>query len=232
MKSLEEAVIARLKVFGHNFEIFVDLEKALQYKEGKIKDIKEVLVVEDIFKDAKKGERVSSELLKKVFQTEDIYKIADKIIKEGEIQITTEYRRKLIEQKRRQIIEYIRKMTVDPRTNLPFTYQRLEEMLESIGFHIDPFKPVEAQVNELLKQLKKKYPIKVEIVKIKVIIPYKYSKIVNILKRKYKIVKEEWKENWIGYFEVPIGIKSEFYSEIGKLTNGEATIEEISANNL
>jgi len=232
MKSLEESVIARLKISNHNFEILVDLEKALQYKEGKIKDIKEVLIVEEIFKDAKKGERVSSDLLKKVFQTNDIYKIADKIIREGDIQITTEYRKKLVEQKKKQIIEHIRRIAIDPRTNLPFTYQRLEEMLESVGFHIDPFKPVEVQINDLLKQLRKKYPIKVEMVKVKVIIPYKYSKSINILKRKYKLLKEEWTENWIGVFEIPAGIKSEFYSDIGKFTNGEAMTEEVSYDNI
>jgi len=226
--SLEKAVVARFHAKDYIFEIYVDLEKALQFREGKIKNIGEVLIVEEVYKDIKKGERVSESVLKKVFGTTDIYEIASKIVKEGDIQITSEYRRKLINQKRKQIIETIRRLVIDPRTSLPFTPQRIEEMLEQVKVNIDPFKPVELQTNEIIKQLKKKFPLKVEITKLKVHIPYEYVKAVNILKKKYKVLKEDWVDNgWIAIIEVPSGIKSEFFSDLGKLTNGEGYSEEI-----
>jgi len=228
MKKLEDAVIARLRLKDNIFEIYVDLEKALEIKEGKSENIREALVVEEIYKDTRKGERVSSGLLKKVFGTEDIYEVAKRIIKEGDIQITTEFRRKLIEQKRRQIIETIRRLAIDPRTKLPFTPQRIEEMLNQVKVHIDPFKPVEVQVDDIIKQIKKKFPIKIELAHIKVMIPYEHTRAVNLIKRKYKVLNEDWGDNgWIAIVEVPSGIKAEFFSDLGKWTDGQGVGEEI-----
>jgi len=221
------AVIARYTKNGHRFEIYVKLEKALEFKEGKIKNIDEVLEIREVFRDAKKGERVSSGLLKQVFGTDDIDKVCEIIIKEGEIQITTEYKRKLIEEKEKQIIEYIRRISIDPRTNAPFTYQRIEEMLKHIKYNVDPFKPIEAQAEEIIKELKKKFPIKVEFRKYYVKIPFEAIRIVNILKRKYKLLEEKYEDYWYGVFEVPAGISGEFLSDVSKLSNGLAEVTEI-----
>ncbi len=225
---LEDAVIARLRIRDHAFEIYVDLDKAINFKEGKLKNIEEVLVVEEIYKDAKKGERVSEHVLKEVFGTEDIYEIASQIIKRGEIQVTAEYRRKLIGQKRKQIIEIIRRLAIDPRTNLPFTPHRIEEMLNQVKVNIDPFKPVEIQANEIIKQIKKKFPIRVEVSQIKVFIPYEEVKAVNLIKKKYKVLKEDWgDEGWFAVVEIPSGIKSEFFSDLGNYTRGKGSAEEL-----
>lgn len=224
--NLKEAVIARLNRGNHNFEIFVNLDKALKFREGKIKDIREVLVVEEIFKDAKKGERTSSEVLKNVFKTDDIYKIAEIIVKEGEINITTEYRRKMIEEKRKLIIEYILRIAVDARTNLPLTRDRLENMLDEIRYNIDPFKDHIEQANEIIKELKKKFPLKIEIKKVKVKLSYDKMRGVEILKRKYNLEKEFYEEQWIGIFNIPIGLYSDFLSDIHKI-DPEAIVEEL-----
>ncbi|RDD52669.1 ribosome assembly factor SBDS [Nanoarchaeota archaeon NZ13-N] len=220
-------VIARYSKKGQNFEIYVKLEKALEFREGKIKNIDEVLEIKEVFKDAKKGERVSSNTLKQVFGTDNIEEIAKIILKEGEIQITTEYKRKLIEEKERQIIDYIRRVSVDPRINAPFTYQRLEEMLKSIKYNIDPFKPAEIQADEIIKELKKKYPIKIEFKKYIVKIPLESVGILGILKRKYKIIEERYDDSWYGTFEVPVGISGEFLSDVSKLSKGSAEIKEL-----
>jgi len=220
-------VIARYSKNGHKFEIYVKLEKALEFREGKIKNVREVLEVEEVFKDAKKGERVSPSILKQVFGTDDIDKVCEKIIREGEIQITTEYKRKLMEEKERQIIEYIRRVAIDPRTDTPFTYQRLEEMLKNIRYNIDPFKPVEPQAEEIIKELKKKFPIKIEIKRYSVKIPLEAIRAVGILKRKYKLLEEKYNDYWHGTFEIPAGISGEFLSDVSKLSNGLAEVNEI-----
>ncbi|MFH7903036.1 MAG: ribosome assembly factor SBDS [Candidatus Aenigmatarchaeota archaeon] len=224
---MNSIVIARYNKGGYNFEIYVDLEKAILFKEGKIKNIEEVLKVHEIFKDAKKGERVSSEILKKIFGKDDILEISKEIILNGEIQITTEYRRKLVEEKKKQVIEYIRRISIDPRTNAPFTYQRIEEMIKDIKYSFDPYKPAEKQAEEIIKELKKKYPIKIEIKRVLVKIPLNKLKIVGIIKKKYGIVEEKYEDFWIGLFDIPVALYSEFVSDISKLSEGEAEIVEI-----
>jgi len=53
------------------------------------------------------------------FGTTDTLKIADIILKKGVLQLTTEQRRKMVEDKRKQIIDFISRQAVDPKTNLP-----------------------------------------------------------------------------------------------------------------
>ena len=55
MVNVDEAVIARLKTHGQNFEILVDCNNAIAIKENKDMDMKDVLAAIKIFTDAKKG---------------------------------------------------------------------------------------------------------------------------------------------------------------------------------
>ena len=58
--------LARLKKRGKNFEIVVDADLAIDFKDGKVADIKEVLKSENIFSDAKKGELASDTQIKEI----------------------------------------------------------------------------------------------------------------------------------------------------------------------
>ena len=67
MVSLEKAVIARLQSHGEKFEVLVDPYLAAKFKEGQSIDISDILAAEAVYKDSGKGEKVSDELLEKVF---------------------------------------------------------------------------------------------------------------------------------------------------------------------
>lgn len=230
VKSLKEAVIARYRKGSEKLEILVDLEKALQYREGKIKNIEEVLIYEEIFKDAKKGERAGMEDLKRILGTTDLLEAINKILKEGEIQITTEYKRKLIEEKKRQIISIIHKNAIDPRTKLPHPIERIESALSKAKVNIDPFKPIEMQLDEIIKKLKLILPLKFEKVKLAFRIYPEYAgRAMSFVKRKFKVLKEEWASDgsWIFLLEVPIGEKEEVISYISKICEGNLDVKEI-----
>ena len=62
--------VARLKKGGANFEIDIDFDAAMKFKEGKA-DIKDVLKAEKIFSDAKKGMEASETQMKQLFETSD-----------------------------------------------------------------------------------------------------------------------------------------------------------------
>ena len=66
-------------------------------------DVKEILKSEQIFSDANKGLLASEESIKKVFGTDDVLKASEIIHKEGDIQLTSEYREQLREEKKKQI---------------------------------------------------------------------------------------------------------------------------------
>jgi len=226
---LDKAVIARLRKFGENFEILVDFYKALEVKEGKDVDPDELLASFEVYKDARKGERHSEETLKKVFKTADIYQIAKIIIREGEIQVPAEYRRKLQEQIKKEIIELIRVNYIDPRTRLPHPPQRIELAMEKAKIHIDITKPAEAQLNEVVKKLKLVLPLKAEKRVLAIKIPTEYIYKVYGYLRAFKPKKEEYDSegNYYCAIEVPAGLAPEIIDKLAKLTDGNAQIKEL-----
>ena len=223
MTDLDKAIIGRIEKAGHKFELFLDPEKAYAYLEGQKKDLNNILVVDEVFKDAKKGERQSPQALKEAFGTDDVYTVLKEVLEKGEVQLTTEQRRKMLEKRRRQILAIIAREAIDVRTNAPIPMQRLELALEHSKIHVDPFKPAEQQVEEVVKALKKELPLKMEHVKIAVKVPSAYTmKAYGILKS-YHILKEEWTSagDLIVMLELPAGLQGELFDKLGKATHGE-----------
>ncbi|HPJ30801.1 MAG TPA: ribosome assembly factor SBDS, partial [Methanothrix sp.] len=107
MVTLEEAVTARLKTHGVVFEVLVDPEGALSYRQGDEVDVEKILAAEDIFENASRGDRSSEEDLVRAFETTDVFRIAAKIIKKGDLQLTSEQRKRIIENKRLQVVNLI-----------------------------------------------------------------------------------------------------------------------------
>ena len=68
MVSLDNAVVARFARGGEHFEVLADPENALLLREGGDIDLDGVLAIEEIFKDASKGEKASDESLKHTFR--------------------------------------------------------------------------------------------------------------------------------------------------------------------
>ena len=102
-----KTVIVKLHRDGNEFEIFVNSDLAYEYITGKRTDALTVLEAEEIFKDARKGERQTEEKIRKSFGTTEIAKVAEAMLKHGEVPITTEQRNKLIEEKRKQVVKII-----------------------------------------------------------------------------------------------------------------------------
>ena len=221
----EKFTSARFTKDNEHFEVLVKPEKALDYRMGKIASITEVLVAETIFSDANKGTKVSEEALRKSFGTTDALKIADIILKKGTLQLTTEQRRKMTEEKRRQIVAFISRQAVDPKTNLPHPPLRIEQAMEQIHYPIDPFKSTEEQAREIVKLLRTILPLKMEQVTVAVSIPVQYAaRAYGKVKEFGTIKREEWRADgsWSGVLEMPAGLYASFLDKIGELTKGSA----------
>jgi len=228
MSSLDKAIIGRIDKGGERFEVLLDREKAYAYLEGKKKELEGILIVEEVFKDARKGERQSSEKLLKAFGTTDVLEILREIFEKGEIQLTTEQRRKMVEEKRKRVMDIILRNAVDVRTRAPIPPQRLELAMEEAKVHIDPFKPAEKQVEEVVKAVKLILPLRFEKARIAVKIPAAYAaKAYSILKR-YDVKQEGTSSgDLLALLEVPAGIKGEVIEKLSKATNGEVSVREL-----
>ena len=111
--------LARLKKGGHQFEVAVDPDAAVLHRSKGVGDIRDILRSEKIFTHVSKGLFTPEHELKEVFGTTDVLKISEIILREGEIQLTEEYRQKLREQKYRRLIALIAQNAIDPRTKFP-----------------------------------------------------------------------------------------------------------------
>jgi len=160
--SVDKAVIARLKIQGETFEILVDPYLARDFKEGKNVPIEEILATPYVFKDAHKGDKASEKEMEKIFGTSDPYEVAKIILKKGEVQLTAQQRREMLEEKKRQIATIIHKHAVDPRTGYPHPVDRILRAMEEVGVRVDIFKDAEAQVQDVIKALRRVLPLRIE----------------------------------------------------------------------
>jgi ribosome maturation protein SDO1 len=227
----EKFTIARLTKENEHFEVLVKPQKALDYRNGKIPGITEVLAAETIFSDANKGTRVAEDELRKAFGTTDALKIADIILKKGQLQLTTEQRRKMVEDKRKQIIDFISRQAVDPKTNLPHPPMRIENAMEQIRYPIDPYKPVEEQARDIIKLLRPILPLKVEQLSLAITIPIAYAvRAYGAVKTYGAIKREEWRSDgsWSGVLEMPAGSYAPFLNKLGEVTKGTGEAKIIS----
>lgn len=229
MVTVDEAIIAKYEKDGKHFEILVDPELAYELKDGKIVSLSRMLAVNTIFSDSKKGMRASPSEIEKAFGTQDVEKIAEIMVKHGEVQLTTELRRRKIEEKKKQIANFISRYAINPQTRVPHPPDRIISLLEKARVIIDPFKPAEQQIDEVLKALKSLIPISMEEATLQINVPAKYSG------RAFGIIKELGalqSQQWLGdgslsaRLVIPAGLKESVFRKLNALTEGNAKIVE------
>jgi ribosome maturation protein SDO1 len=224
-----KSYIAKYKHEGEEFELFVNPDKAYDFMVGKITNPMTALESDEVFKDAKKGERQSEDKVKKAFGTNDIYKIAEIILKKGDVPITTEHREKMIEEKRKQIVDIIARNSIDPRTNAPTPVLRIENAFREARVTVDPFKNAQEQVEAVVKKLSPIIPIKFATIKIDVTIPAEYANRSFTMLKQYGMKSDKWlgDGSLSASLEFPAGLQGEFYTKLNNATQGKATTKVI-----
>jgi ribosome maturation protein SDO1 len=221
--------IVRFVMDGNRFEILVKPDLALEYKLGKRNDLSNILVSDEIYSDANKGSRAASDKLSKYFKSTDSAEVARQILSKGELSLTTEQRRKMVEEKKRQIIDYISRSFVDPKTHLPHPPLRIQSAMEDVRVNIDPFKKAEEQAKVIIDSLRKILPLKSEILNLTVTIPANYSaQGYSTLKTIGNFKSDEWLAD--GSVRVTLavnaGMKGKIIEKVGSATRGTAQIRE------
>ena len=223
-----DATVVKFSFEGEKFEILVKPDLALDYKLGKKKDLSSILVSDEIYTDSSKGKRASTEKLLKAFKTDDATIIAEKILQKGDLNLTTDQRRKMIEQKRKQIVEFVAKTYVDPRSHLPHPPLRIEQAMKDAKVSVDPQKNVDEQVKDIVEKLRSIIPLKSENLDLEIIIPAQYAaKSYSVLKSTGTLKKEDWLTNGSlkAILEIPAAARPNVIDRLGSITKGTATVE-------
>jgi len=221
-------VIARYESGGHRFEVLVKPDEAWEFKNGKPRKIEEILVSDEVYKDANKGLRAPETSLKEVFGTTDLLTVAKQIVLKGELQLTAQQRQQMVENTRKQIINYIAKNCVDPKTNLPHPPTRIELALSQVRFSVNPFKPVEEQALEAIKALRTVLPLKTSIAELEVRVPATYRKFYTQISQLGNAKSTKWEDDgsFTVVLEVPGGMRLDVINKINNFTHGQASIKE------
>ncbi len=232
MVNVDKAVVAKLKKSGKSYEILVDPQKALDFKNGKSVSINDVVITEEIFYDAKKGTRASEHELEKVFGTDDKTEICKIIIKEGSVPSTVEMVRKDLDEKRKQIVNMIHKNVVDPGTGRPHPPQRIDAAMNEAKVRIDENKSAEKQIHDVIEKLRKIIPIKFEVreILLRVLAPYA-GKASTIIRTFGKVLNESWESDGSlkANVEIPAGMQEEFEIALNNLSKGTVEVKIVKA---
>tara|TARA_B100001248_G_scaffold165328_1_gene125043 strand:- start:8859 stop:9551 length:693 start_codon:yes stop_codon:yes gene_type:complete len=230
MVSLDNAVLARLEKGGKRYEALVDPDLVEEWRDGSSSiDLDEFMAMDEIFHDARAGERPTEDALMNAFQTLDVTTILNVILEKGSIQLTTAQRKARVENIRQQIIHHIHSQAIDPRTKSPHPRTRIELALEESKYSVDPFKRLEQQVSDAIAILKPLIPLSFESLRLAFRIPGKAYGSVSQLLRSYQ-QKEGWLENgdWACVVEIPAGMKGDIIGQVLKRAN-DAEVKELSS---
>jgi len=228
MIPLDHAVVARLESHGERFEILVDPHGAALVRQGQPVEIEDVVAALNVFGNSSKATRASDESLLKVFQTTDFDAVARKIIIKGEIHLTADQRKQMVEEKRRQVITFISRNAVNPQDGHPHPPARIERAMEEARVNIDPFKHVDEQVKETVKALRPLLPIRFEELRLAIKIPPDFAaRSYGDIAAAATMEKDEWLKDgsWVCVVRIPAGIQGEFYDLINKLSKGEGQVK-------
>lgn len=228
MVSLDDAVLARLEKGGKRYEVLVDPTMVETFKEApESVDINDFLAMDEVFHDARGGERPTAEAIEKTFATQDIVAITTTILEKGSIQLTTAQRKQMVENMRQQIIHHVHSQAVDPKTKSPHPKTRIELALEESRYSVDPFKRLEEQVKDAIAKLKPLIPLSFESVRLAFKVPGSAYGSVSQFLRSYQ-QKEGWLEDgsWACVVECPAGMKGELIGQVMRRSS-DAEVKEL-----
>lgn len=220
-------ILAKMRVGSKHFEVVVELDSAVKIRKTGAGNVAGALLSDKIYTNVKDGSAASKADLIAAFQTDDLFAIAEKIIKKGELQLPKDYRDEEREAKKRKIIDWYIRNAVDAKTGRPFAPDMISSALDKIGLNVDN-SPVEQQIAGINEAIRKILPIKIETKKLIITVPAVYTGKIYGLLNEYK-EKEDWLSNGDLKMAVsiPIGLQSEFYDKLNAVTHGAALSEEV-----
>lgn len=220
--------LLRYKSHGKSFEIAIEPDKAVEFREGDAVDIDEIITSDGIFEDMKKGLVASQEDLQKVFETTDTNKIVSIMLEKGEIQFTQKYRAALRERKHNKIVNLIHINAVDPKTGLPHPQTRIISAMEEAKVRIDDLKKPEDQIKDIVEKLRPIIPISIEAIKLNIHVPAEHApRLYGKISGFGKTTNDQWLNDGSLSIdlEIPAGLQVKVMSELGDDSHGTVVIQ-------
>ncbi len=226
--------LVKYKSHGHSFEIAIDPDKAVAYKEGENLELEEIVQSNKVFEDMKKGLAASDANLQEVFKTINTTTIFKFLLENGEIQFTQKYRADLRERKFRKIINLIHINAINPKNGSPHPLTRIEAAMSEAKVKIDNLKKAEDQIDSIVKLLRPIIPISIQTTTLQINIPTQHSAKLRGRVMSYgKITDEQWLNDGSVLFtiKIPAGLQNKLMDELNNSSQGSCTIDIIEKSN-
>ena len=219
--------VARIKKDGKHFEILVDLDEAMKVRKGD-GNLGVAVLTDAIFHNLKSGEHASESELEDAFGSNDVMVVAEKIIKSGEVVRTTDSMKAEYEQRYKQVVDFLSRNAVSAEGR-PYTPDRIMKALEEAHVNVKN-KSIESQVGEIMDQLSKVLPIKIEMKKVRLTIPAIHTGKAYGIAKEF-MVEEKWENNGDlqVVVEMPTALIFDFYDKINGATHGSVLSEELKS---
>lgn len=163
--------IIRYSVAKHTFEVLAKPGMPLKFRKD-LCGYDKVLLTDDVFTNAKKGQRASRADLEKAFGTSVEADCARIIVEKGDIQLTTAERKEAATQRYAALVNHFHKNYIDPKTKLPHPVTRIESALEALKVHAQPEVPLQRQIDAVAKKLPDVLPVKQSLLQGTLFIPH------------------------------------------------------------
>jgi len=175
MVNVDKAFEVRYKKNGENLEVLVDFDRLKEFKKKPQEvNVYDVMADVKIFRDQKKGEVASVNLLNDIFKELSEEEILKEILLKGECQIPTAYLNKVRDEKKMQVVNYISENAINPATKMKYTPTMIEGEVNKVKYNFDPNISFEGQAEDIIKILKKSIPISIDKVLLEIEIPAQY----------------------------------------------------------
>lgn len=220
---LGKFTLVKYNSHGKRFEIVVNPEKAWLFKQGEQIPIEEIVEGYNIFENFSKGLKADVPGLETIFGTIDEETIIKTMIEKGNLQITQEQRKRFLKEKRDEIIAYLVRHAVNPRTKLPHPALRIEKAMDDAGVRIDRKEPASDQARLILKEIQKILPIQIESATIEFVVPAKDTgRLYGYIQGQGDVLKEEWgKDGSLTIIiRVPAGVVAKLLEDMSDQSKG------------
>ena len=219
-----------IKVRYQDNEILVEPDLAKEAKlEGKDHSIQRLLFVQEVFEDAGDGKRASAEDLEDDFGTRQVMEAAEEIFEKGDMQLTTEQKAEMREEKWKQLISMISRRVQNPKTGNPHPPDRVENGLEEAGFNINWDSDLEEEFEDAINELRPIIPVSLDKKTVAIRIPNDQAgKAYDKLQQAAEIEEEQWgNEYFTARVTLPAGVLSELIDELQDMTSGKTEMKEV-----
>ncbi|MCF7798949.1 ribosome assembly factor SBDS [Candidatus Woesearchaeota archaeon] len=223
--------LVRYKTHGKTFEIAIDADKAVAYKEGDAVDIDEIINSDHVYEDMKKGLQAKEADLTEVFSTTQTKAIVQVMLEKGEIQFTQNYRTQLRERKMNKIVNLIHRNAINPKTGTPHPENRIIAAIEEAKVKVNDLKKAEDQIDAIITKLRPIIPISLETVKLRIHIPASVAgRLRSSIENFGKLTNEQWLNDGalMAELELPAGMQAELVDELNNVSHGGCTIDKIN----